>query len=154
MSDTTFEPETNLTRAHVVTMLYRMAGEPESSVEVPFTDMTADAYYAAALAWAFEKGIAKGVSDTEFAPDLDVTREELVTFLYRFAVLEENADGQKADLTKFEDAASVSEWAQDAMAWAVGQGIVNGTSSTTIEPAGTATRGQAATLLYRYEQLG
>lgn len=154
MSETTFAPDTNLTRAHVVTMLYRMAGEPETDAEFAFTDVPENAYYADALAWAVEAGIAEGVSETEFAPELDVTREELATFLYRFAVMQENADGQKSDLAEFADAASVSDWAQEAMAWAVGQGLVKGTSETTIEPAGTATRAQAATLLYRYEQLG
>lgn len=153
MTETTFEPETKLTRAHVVTMLHRMAGEPESSVTVPFTDVKSDDYYADALAWAVEVGIAKGVSPTEFAPDVSVTREEFVTFLYRFAAVEENADGQKADLSAFVDAASVSEWAQEAMAWAVGQGIVEGVTKTTIVPEGTATRAQAATMLYRYEQI-
>lgn len=154
MSETTFEPETNLTRAQVVTMLYRVAGEPETDAEFAFADVPENAYYADALAWAVEAGIAEGVSETEFAPELDVTREELATFLYRFAVMQENADGQKSDLAEFADAASVSDWAQEAMAWAVGQGLVKGTSETTIEPAGTATRAQAATLLYRYEQLG
>lgn len=153
MTETTFEPETKLTRAHVVTMLYRMAGEPESSAKIPFTDVPEDAYYADALAWAVEVGVAKGMSETEFAPKLDVTREQFVTFVYRFAALQEKADGESADLSAFEDAASVSGWAQEAMAWAVGQGIVEGMTETTIVPEGTATRAQAATMLYRYEQI-
>ena len=154
MTETTFCPDNQLTRAQVVTMLYRMAGAPETDAAAAFADVPEDAYYADALAWAVETGVTEGVSETEFAPDMDVTREQFVTFLYRFAALEGQADGEPADLSAFQDAALVADWAQEAMAWAVGQGIVEGVTEDTIVPQGTATRAQAVTMLYRYEQLG
>lgn len=154
MTETTFCPDNQLTRAQVVTMLYRMAGAPETDAAAAFADVPEGAYYADALAWAVETGVTEGVSETEFAPDMDVTREQFVTFLYRFAALEGQADGEPADLSTFQDAALVADWAQEAMAWAVGQGIVEGVTEDTIVPQGTATRAQAVTMLYRYEQLG
>lgn len=154
MTETTFCPDNQLTRAQVVTMLYRMAGAPETDAAAAFVDVPEGAYYADALAWAVETGVTEGVSETEFAPDMDVTREQFVTFLYRFAALEGQADGEPADLSAFQDAALVADWAQEAMAWAVGQGIVEGVTEDTIVPQGTATRAQAVTMLYRYEQLG
>ena len=154
MTETTFCPDNQLTRAQVVTMLYRMAGAPETDAAAAFADVPEDAYYADALAWAVETGVTEGVSETEFAPDMDVTREQFVTFLYRFAALEGQADGKPADLSAFQDAALVADWAQEAMAWAVGQGIVEGVTEDTIVPQGTATRAQAVTMLDRYEQLG
>ncbi len=154
MTETTFCPDNQLTRAQVVTMLYRMAGTPETDAAAAFADVPEGAYYADALAWAVETGVTEGVSETEFAPDMDVTREQFVTFLYRFAALEGQADGEPADLSAFQDAALVADWAQEAMAWAVGQGIVEGVTEDTIVPQGTATRAQAVTMLYRYEQLG
>ena len=154
MTETTFCPDNQLTRAQVVTMLYRMAGAPETDAAAAFADVPEGAYYADALAWAVETGVTEGVSETEFAPDMDVTREQFVTFLYRFAALEGQADGKPADLSAFQDAALVADWAQEAMAWAVGQGIVEGVTEDTIVPQGTATRAQAVTMLYRYEQLG
>ena len=154
MTETTFCPDNQLTRAQVVTMLYRMAGAPETDAAAAFADVPEGAYYADALAWAVETGVTEGVSETEFAPDMDVTREQFVTFLYRFAALEGQADGEPADLSAFQDAALVADWAQEAMAWAVGQGIVEGVTEDTIVPQGTATRAQAVTMLYRYEQLG
>ena len=154
MTETTFCPDNQLTRAQVVTMLYRMAGAPETDAAAAFADVPEGAYYADALAWAVETGVTEGVSETEFAPDMDVTREQFVTFLYRFAALEGQADGEPADLSAFQDAALVADWAQEAMAWVVGQGIVEGVTEDTIVPQGTATRAQAVTMLYRYEQLG
>lgn len=154
MTETTFCPDNQLTRAQVVTMLYRMAGAPETDAAAAFADVPEGAYYADALAWAVETGVTEGVSETEFAPDMDVTREQFVTFLYRFAALEGQADGEPADLSAFQDAALVADWAQEAMAWAVGQGIVEGVTEDTIVPQGTATRAQAVTMLYRYERLG
>lgn len=152
-TETTFAPNSNVTRAQVVTFLYRMEGTPETSAAVEFTDVPEDAYYAAALAWAVEHEIAFGVSETEFDPDTDVTREQLVSFLYRYAKLKGNADGEAADLSSFKDASSVTGYAREAMAWAVGQKIVCGVETDVLGPQDTATRGQAAEILYRYEQI-
>lgn len=150
---TTFAPSSDVTRAQVVAFLYRMAGSPESSATVPFTDVRENAYYTSALAWAVENEIAAGVSDTEFDPDSAVTREQFVSFLYRYAALEGKANGEPADLSAYTDASSVSRYAQAAMAWAVGQKIVAGVETDVLGPQATATRAQAAAILYRYENI-
>lgn len=152
-TETTFDPNSNVTRAQVVAFLYRMEGAPETSAAVEFTDVPEDAYYAAALAWAVEHEIAFGVSDTEFDPDAAVTREQFVSFLYRYAKLKGNSDGEAADLSSFKDASSVTEYARVAMAWAIGQKVVYGVETDVLGPQDTATRGQAAAILYRYEQI-
>lgn len=153
-TETTFAPQENVTRAQVVTLLYRLAGAPESAVKAPFTDVAARAYYAQAVDWAAENKIAYGVSATAFEPNRAVTREEFVTFLYRYAQLQGNAGDARSDLSKFRDVSSVHVWAKDAIAWAAGQGIVFGVETDVLSPQGTATRAQAVSFLYRYSQLG
>lgn len=151
---TTFSPSQNVTRAQAVAFLHRLAGAPASGAPVAFTDVSAQEYYAQALAWAVENKIAYGVSVTAFEPDRAVTREEFVSFLYRYAQLQDNADGEDALLSAFQDASSVSVWAKDAVAWATGQGLVAGVEPDVLAPQGTATRAQAVAFLYRYSQLG
>lgn len=153
-TETTFSPSEEVTRAQIVAFLYRLAGSPASGTQVPFTDVSAKAYYAKALAWAVEQKIAYGVSATAFEPDRAVTREEFVSFLYRYAQLQGDISGEPADLSGFQDAASVSAWAKNAVAWAVRQGIAVGVETDVLAPRGTATRAQAIAFLYRYSQLG
>lgn len=153
-TETTFSPSEEVTRAQIVAFLYRLAGSPASGTQVPFTDVSAEAYYAQALAWAVEQKIAYGVSATAFEPDRAVTREEFVSFLYRYAQLQGDIGGEPADLSGFQDAASVSAWAKNAVAWAVRQGIAVGVETDVLAPRGTATRAQAIAFLYRYSQLG
>lgn len=153
-TETTFSPSEEVTRAQIVAFLYRLAGSPASGTQVPFTDVSAKAYYAKALAWAVEQKIAYGVSATAFEPDRAVTREEFVSFLYRYAQLQGDISGEPADLSGFQDAASVSAWAKNAVAWAVRQGIAVGVETDVLAPQGTATRAQAIAFLYRYSQLG
>lgn len=153
-TETTFSPSEEVTRAQIVAFLYRLAGSPASGTQVPFTDVSAEAYYAQALAWAVEQKIAYGVSATAFEPDRAVTREEFVSFLYRYAQLQGDISGEPADLSGFQDAASVSAWAKNAVAWAVRQGIAVGVETDVLAPQGTGTRAQAITFLYRYSQLG
>lgn len=153
-TETTFSPSEEVTRAQIVAFLYRLAGSPASDTQVPFTDVSAEAYYAQALAWAVEQKIAYGVSATAFEPDRAVTREEFVSFLYRYAQLQGNIGGEPADLSGFQDAASVSAWAKNAVEWAVRQGIAVGVETDVLAPQGTATRAQAIAFLYRYSQLG
>lgn len=153
-TETTFSPSEEVTRAQIVAFLYRLAGSPASDTQVPFTDVSAEAYYAQALAWAVEQKIAYGVSATAFEPDRAVTREEFVSFLYRYAQLQGDISGEPADLSGFQDAASVSAWAKNAVEWAVRQGIAVGVETDVLAPQGTATRAQAIALLYRYSQLG
>lgn len=153
-TETTFSPSEEVTRAQIVAFLYRLAGSPASGTQVPFTDVSAEAYYAQALAWAVEQKIAYGVSAAAFEPDRAVTREEFVSFLYRYAQLQGDISGEPADLSGFQDAASVSAWAKNAVEWAVRQGIAVGVATDVLAPQGTATRAQAIAFLYRYSQLG
>lgn len=151
MSATTFEPETHASRAMMVTVLYRMAGEPDvSELDNPFADVAPSAWYADAVVWAASTGITLGKSATEFVPEADVTRAEMAVFLMRYAALKEQDVTQRAALTDFTDAASVPAWAVEAMQWAVAEGLVNGMGDGTIEPNGCATRAQIATILQRY----
>ena len=151
MSATTFEPNLEASRAMMVTVLYRMAGEPDvSGLDNPFADVAAGAWYADAVVWAASTGITLGKSATEFAPEDDVTRAEMAVFLMRYAALKEQDVTQRAALTDFTDAASVPAWAVEAMQWAVAEGLVNGMGDGTIKPNGCATRAQIATILQRY----
>lgn len=153
-AETTFSPALDVTRAQVVTLLYRLANEPESAAKIPFADVSDGAYYAQALAWAVENKIALGVSATAFEPNRAVTREEFVTFLYRYAQLQGSAGGGRAELSRFQDAPRISAWAADAIAWAAAREIVFGVETDVLAPQGTATRAQAIVFLYRYSQLG
>ena len=146
---TTFAPESKLSRAMAVTVLYRMAGEPEVTGTVTFTDVKEDAYYYQALVWAVENGITTGMDDTRFAPNANVTREQMVTFLYRYAKASGADVSKQADLSQYRDVKQVSEYAEEAMAWAVGSGILQGMEQNLLAPRGTATRAQAAAILMR-----
>ncbi len=152
VSDTSFNPNGTVTRGQVVTVLHRMAGEPEAGAEAAFTDLKSGAYYEEAVHWAAENGIVTGMSKEIFAPDAPVTREQFATFLYRYAQFMGADVTAEADLSQYTDAASVSGYAQEAMAWAVEAGLINGMTETTLAPAATATRAQAATILIRYTQ--
>lgn len=150
-SATTFEPETHASRAMMVTVLYRMAGEPDvTGLENPFADVPAGTWYTDAVVWAASTGITLGKSATEFDPETDMTRAEMAVFLMRYAAMKEQDVTQRAALTDFTDAADAPVWAADAMQWAVAEGLVNGMGNGTIAPNGCATRAQLATVLQRY----
>ena len=142
---TEYAPELKLTRGQMVTMLYRAMGEPEVSGYSTFTDVPKDAYYAKAVAWAEREGVVNGATPTTFAPEENVTREQMVTMFYRL----EGKEAVSGNLTQFKDHKSVSAYAVDAMQWAVGKGIINGTtfdgdSALYLDPQGLTTRAQAA----------
>lgn len=141
-----FDVNGTATRAQVVTVLYRLAGEPEVSGAVPFTDVPAGSYYYNAVAWAYSNGIAKGTGETTFAPSMEITREQLVTFLYRYSSPETQADVQVLD--QFPDAKDVGEYAKEAFAWAVENELVLGSNGSLL-PDGQATRVQMAAVLMR-----
>ena len=143
-SATTFSPDASCTRAQMVTFLWRAAGSPEpESIVNPFADVSASAYYYDAVLWAVEQGITNGTSATTFGPDATVTRGQTVTFLWRY-------DGSTAvSGSGFVDVASDAYYAT-AVAWAVSEGVTNGTSATTFSPDNDCTRGQIVTFLYRY----
>lgn len=147
-SATTFEPNATLTRAMLVTILWRMEGEPVVNYLMPFTDVDGVAWYAEAVRWASSEGIVEGVSDTSFAPNAEITREQLAAILYRYA----GEPATAANLAGYADGASVSAYAVDAMSWCVEHGIITGTTATTLEPQGTATRAQAAAMLMRFAE--
>ena len=148
-----FAPNNQMTRAMVVTVLYRLAGEPKVEGTVDFTDVSAGEYYYDALVWATENGLAMGVTETTFAPGRSITREQLVTFLYRYAQYAGLDVSGRADLTTFTDSQSVSSYAVDAFAWAVNAGIIDGVGNNTLAPRSTATRVQVAAVLMRLSRL-
>ena len=148
-SERAFEPEANLTRGQLVSILYRVSGSPTVSSANPFKDVAESSYYRNAIVWAYENGVALGVSADKFAPDEDVTREQMVTFFARYAAKNGETVSDGADLSAFKDGAKVSPYAAEAMAWAVKNGIVNGVGADLLDPQGTATRVQAAAIVQR-----
>ena len=146
MSNTKFGPQISMTRGQFVTVLYRMYGAPDVNVAAPFADVDSKAYYADAVAWAYEEGYVKGISDKAFGPDAPMTREMVVTILWRM----EDEPVSKQALTAYADANRISTYARQAMAWAVEQNLIQGVSETSLAPQGVATRAQGALLLVRY----
>jgi hypothetical protein len=146
-----FLPNGILTRGQLVTTLYRLAGEPETEAANPFLDVDLDQYYGKAVVWAAEHGIAKGMTDITFAPNMAVTREQMVTFLYRYAKFSGKDVTGSYDLTEFGDAQAVNDFAKAPMAWAVKTGLITGMDGL-LNPKGNATRAQVATVFLRYCQ--
>ena len=149
-----FGPKLTTTRAQIVQILYNLEGEPKVSGKTPFTDLTND-WYQDAVLWAYQTGVVAGTSSTTFEPDLPVTREQIAVILmeYMTRVLKLERTWTPADLSIFPDAGSVSDWAKDAMADAVGLGLISGASNggqTLLEPQGSATREQVATILMEF----
>ena len=145
-----FAPNSETTRAQLVTILYRLEGEPAVSGDLPFTDVEAGIWYTDAILWAAQNNIVNGVSDTEFAPGDDLTRQQLVTILYRYAEAKGCDVSASADLSGYPDAGQVQDYAQPAMAWAVAENIIQGMEDGTLKPAGNASRAQIATILMRF----
>lgn len=149
-SATTFAPREGLSRAMLVTILYRMAGSPAVTGSVPFPDVKAGRYYTDAVIWAFQAGVAAGDSEGTFRPGDLVTRAEMVTFLYRYAKLDGRDVTTTGGLSAFRDAAMVPGYAKTAMLWAVERGIVHGAAQDTLDPRSTSQRAQMAAILQRY----
>lgn len=146
-----FSPNNNINRAQLVTVLYRMAGEPEVTGENPFTDVPDGQWYTDAVLWAAENNITDGTSETTFSPNNPLTREQMATFLYRFANFEAGEPIEvTGDLSGYTDADLVADYAVDAMTWAVGEGVISGIGNNTLAPDNTASRAQMATVLTRY----
>ena len=148
VSENEFAPNTPMTRAMLVTVLWRLESNP-SSVAAAFDDVDSGLWYSDAIAWANANGIVDGIGGNEFNPNGDVTREQLATILYRYAKHLGMDTSATADLSVYTDGGKTSSWAADAMKWAVGSGIITGTSTTTVDPQGAATRAQVATMLTR-----
>lgn len=146
-----FSPNNNINRAQLVTVLYRMAGQPEVTGENPFTDVPDGQWYTDAVLWAAENNITDGTSETTFSPNNPLTREQMATFLYRFADFEtEEPIEITGDLSGYTDADLVADYAVNAMTWAVGEGVISGIGNNTLAPDNTASRAQMATVLTRY----
>lgn len=143
-----FAPDATITRGMVVTMLWRMAGEPYEAA-AGFTDVAAGRYYTTAVAWAAKNGIVEGMTATTFAPDQAITREQLASILYRYAKWL-GFSGYGSDISGYTDAGKVSSYAYDAMSWAVRSGVVTGTSARVLDPQGTASRAAAAQMFMNF----
>lgn len=143
--ETVFSPNQSLTRGMAVTVLYRMAGEPETDADVPFTDLRNGSYYEKAVRWAYSKGIIAGRTEASFAPNAFITRQELATLLYHYS----GSSTAEGALTAFKDHGKVSGYARPALCWAVESGIVSGKGNGVLDPIGKATRAEAASMLVK-----
>lgn len=150
--DGNFGPNDHTTRAQIVTILYRLEGEPATRSASSFSDVSAGGqYYSGAVAWAAANNIVNGYEDGRFGPNDKLTREQIAAVLYRYAVFKgaAGAEAADADLSQFADFGQVSGWAQDAVRWAVGAGLLNGDNGS-LKPQGNATRAEIAAMLMRY----
>ncbi len=149
LSTTIFAPEDATNRAMVVTILYRLENEPDAGNSA-FVDVPAGAWYANAVAWAAANGIVDGYTDTVFGPEDPVTREQIAAILYRYAKYKRYDVSRQADLSCYTDDDRVSGYAVAGIRWAVAEGLIEGTSATTLTPTGNSTRAQVATILMRF----
>jgi hypothetical protein len=149
-SPTTFSPDTPMTRAMLVTVLYRLEGLPMVMGTNRFTDVESGQWYTDAVIWANTNGIVEGYDDGRFGPNDNITREQMAAILYRYATYKGYDTSASTDLTAYADMSAVSVWALEAMKWAVAKGLITGMESTTLAPTETATRAQVATLLQRF----
>ena len=148
-SSTRFSPDETTTRAMIVTILHRLENEPAASSS-DFTDVADGSYYADAVAWSAANGIVNGVSETSFAPEDSITREQMAAILYRYAQFKGYDISASNDLSGYTDAAQISAYAVAAMQWANAEGLITGNTATTIDPTGNATRAEVATILMRF----
>lgn len=157
VGDSKFEPEEGMTRAMLVTVLWRYEGSPKQRPST-FSDVRRGQWYSEAVSWAAKNGIVTGVGDNKFEPDTQITREQIATILYRYAQKKCADTSTRGSLSAFPDNGKVNGWAKTALQWCVGEGLIGGTNENGrvyLDPQGTATRAQVATILMRYiEKLG
>lgn len=152
MSETTFEPNTTVNRAQVVQMLYNLEGQPQVSGDSGFSDIRDDQWYAKAVAWASANDVVAGYEDGTFRPTRAVTREEFAQILYNYAKFKGYGLSASADLGKFPDSGQVSSWAETALGWANGNGLINGHDDGRLDPKGSTIRAQAASILMNFDK--
>ncbi len=149
-ADKTFAPDTTLSRAMLVAIMHRAEGSPAPTTTPSFKDVKAGAWYTDAIAWAAENRIVLGYSQYAFGPDDLLTREQMVTILYRYANYAGKDTSDRADLTAFPDGSDTSSWALTAMQWAVAKELINGKGDGKLDPQGTATREEVAAVMARF----
>ena len=145
-----FAPSGTLSRAMIVTMLWRMEGSPVANYAMTFKDVPADQWYTEAIRWAQSTGVVLGYDAEHFGPNDNVTREQLAAILMRYAAFKGIDVSGRADLAKFTDKNTVSGWALENVRWAVAVGMINGRTETTIVPTGDTTRAEAACMVQRF----
>ena len=152
VSDTLFAPDGAVTRGMIVTILHRLEGAPVVDYLLPFADVAEGAWYAEAVRWAASEGIVTGVSETAFAPDEPITREQFAAILWRYAKYKGHdvSIGESTNILSYTDFAEISEYAIPAMQWACGEGIITGSGEGVLNPRGGATRAEAAAMLARF----
>lgn len=148
----TFEPNADLTRAMLVTVLYRLEGEPATNKSIPFADIDMGAYYKNAVIWAQQNDIAVGISETEFAPNENITREQIAAIIYRYAQYKEYdvSVGASTNILSYDDFADISEYAVPSVQYAMGSGLLKGRTEAELNPKDNATRVEAAAILHRF----
>ena len=147
---TIFSPNDPTTRGMIVTILYRLEGEPSASNDGTFTDVDSGTWYTDPIAWAAANGVVEGTTPTTFAPNAPVTREQMATILYRYLAAKGYDVTARADLSDYTDAEKISAYAKDAMSWANALGLITGDTPATLTPQASATRAQVATILMRF----
>ena len=154
ISETEFAPNNTVTRAMFVTVLYRLEKEP-TGAKADFADVPEGTYYENAVGWAVQNGIVNGVSETEFAPDNTITREQMATIIHRYMKFKglDMSVSENVDVTSYEDFENISDYAKEAFRFACSNGIISGTSETTLAPKESATRAQMAAIFQRCENV-
>lgn len=155
ISDSLFSPAKPLTRGMLVTVLYRCEGKPNIDDKIIFSDVDRNMYFSDAVNWAYTNGIANGISDKEFAPERYITRQEIATIFYRYAVYKKyNIQfDSNCDLNIYTDAVKIAEYAEDAVIYAVNSGLLTGKTARTINPCDLSTRAEIATVLMRFNEM-
>jgi len=147
-----FAPDDTLTRAMLVTVLYRNVGEPTVNKSIPFADIDLGTWYANAVVWAKQNGIVNGVNETDFAPDNNITREQIAAIMFRYAQYKgyDVSVGENTNILSYDDFDSISEYAIASMQYAVGSGLMKGKTASTLNPKDNATRAEIAAILHRF----
>lgn len=149
-SQVIFDPGANLTRAEFASILHRTDGEPEAEYWAAFSDVAANDWFVTPVMWAFQKGVVNGFADGTFGPGGEVTREQMAAMMHNYAVAQGYDTTQTGDLSAFEDAGEVNWYAEEAMQWAVGAGVISGKGGTLLDPQGSATRAECAAIIQRF----